>query len=152
MIFSGHTALNVKAFGCSTSCVPRSVLGALLSNGPEGCHAGIRTANIRNNASALTVSVGPQISSGYFGIAASRHSETMRNHLSLRSHSICETVHTPCDQCREIDKNVMPVTPSDTDCPGWDSFHPSATVAGECRESQTRIAGVQQRHHQMPRR
>jgi hypothetical protein len=108
---SGHTALNVKTFGYSTSCAPRSVLGALLPNGPERCQAGIRAANTRNNASALTVSVGPQISSGYFGIAASRHSETMPNHLSLRSHSICEAVHTPCDRCREIDKNVMPVTP-----------------------------------------
>src|SRR5215831_12884261 len=111
MTFSGHTALNVKTFGCSTSCVPRSVLGALLSNGPEGCQAGIRTANTRNNASALTVSVGPQISFAYFGIAASRHSETMPNHLSLRSHSICEAVHTPCDRYREIDKNVMPSHP-----------------------------------------
>jgi len=111
LTFSGHTALNVKTFGYSTSCTRRSVLGALLSNGPEGCQAGIRAANTRNNASVLTVSVGPQISCAYFGIAASRHSGIMRNHLSLRSHSICEAVHTPCDRCREIDKNVMPVTP-----------------------------------------
>src|SRR5262249_54172576 len=104
MIFSGHTALNVKTFGCSTSCVPRSVLGALLSNGPEGCHAGIRTANIRNNASALTLSVGLQISWAYFGMAAFRHSEPMPNPLSLRSHSICEAVPPPCDRYREIDK------------------------------------------------
>src|SRR5262249_41368817 len=52
-----------------------------------------------------------KISCAYFGIAASRHSETMPNHLSLRSHSICEAVHTPCDWYREIEKNVMPVPP-----------------------------------------
>ena len=78
---------------------------------PDGCQAGIRAANTTNNASTLKVSVGPQISCAYFGIAASRNSEFIRNHLSLRSHSICEAVHTPCVRRREIDKNVMPVTP-----------------------------------------
>jgi hypothetical protein len=77
---------------------------------PDGCQAGIRAANTTNNASTLKVSVGPQISCAYFGIAASRNSEFIRNHLSLRSHSICEAVHTPCVRRREIDKNVMPVT------------------------------------------
>ena len=77
---------------------------------PDGCQAGIRAANTTNNASTLKVSVGPQISCAYFGIAASRNSEFIRNHLSLRSHSICEAVHTPCVSRREIDKNVMPVT------------------------------------------
>src|SRR5690242_9723816 len=72
---------------------------------PGGCQAGIRVANTRNNASALKVSVGPQISCACFGITASRHSEFIRNRLSLPAHSICEAVHTPCDRCREIDKN-----------------------------------------------
>ena len=135
----------MKTFGYSTSCAPRSVLGALLSNGPEGCQAGIKAANTRNNASALTVSIGPQISCGYFGITASRHSETMPDHLSLRSHSICEAVHTLCDRCREIEKTVMPVTPcfpTRTTPPlCWGSFQASAAVAGECHGSETCVAG-----------
>ena len=45
--------------------------------GSDGCQAGIRVANTRNNASALTVSAGPQISCPYFDIAASRHLEFM---------------------------------------------------------------------------
>src|SRR5262249_1956450 len=132
---------------CSTSCAPRSVLGALLSNGPDGCQAGIRTPNTRNNASALTVSAGPQISCAYSGIATSRPSETMPNDLSLHSHSIWDTAHTPGDRHREIDKNVMPVTPcfpTRTASPlCWGSFRASAGVAGECRGSETCIAGVQ---------
>ena len=112
---SGHTPLNVKAFECRISVRP--VLGALalrtrlLSGWNQGrqykkqCQ---RADSERRAANFLRVFLHNCLAS--FGVNAS--------YLSLRSRSICEAVHIPCDWCREIDKNVMPVTPiSDTLCP-----------------------------------
>src|SRR5215831_18871693 len=105
---SGHTPLNVKAFECRISVRP--VLGALalrtrlLSGWNQGrqykkqCQ---RADSERRAANFLRVFLHNCLPS--FGVHA--------DHLSLRSYSICEAVHTRCDRCREIDKNVMPVTP-----------------------------------------